>query len=147
MAKFNAQFPDALTKAFQELSLDTEKMLGEMTRAGAKKAYDNVVSNLPSQLKDSDIMRCLIITETYKTPSDGGINNKVGFYGYFYSKPNKHGKVKKVPAPLVANLFEYGNSEETYPKKPFFRKSFKKKEIEATMALIQEKYIKGIFNE
>lgn len=143
MARFKNALPTDLIKEFESINMNTEKMLGEMTKAGAEKAYSNVMANLPSSFKDSDIMRCLYMTRVYKTPSDGGINTKIGFDGYFYTKPNKSGKVKLVPAPLVANLFEYGDSKGTYPKKPFFRKSFRKKEIEAVMEKVQEKYIKG----
>lgn len=143
MAKFKNEYPEALIQVFNTLNVNTEKMLGEMTRAGAEKVYSNVEKNAPASLKDSDIMNCLEITKTYKTPTDGGINTKVGFYGYFYTKPNKSGKVRKVPAPLVVNLFEYGDSKGTYPKKPFFRKSFNKRQIENEMQKVQDKYIKG----
>lgn len=143
MAKFKNELPTDLIKEFESLNMNTEKMLGEMTKAGAEKVLANVKANAPTQIKNSDMMKCLKITRVYKTPSDKGINTKVGFYGYFKTKPSKTGKTKEVPAPLVANLFEYGSSKRSYPKKPFFRKSFKKKEIEAEMLKVQEKYIKG----
>ena len=82
-------------------------------------------------------MSCLQITKTYKTPSDDGINTKVAFYGYF---KNEDGKI--VPAPLVANVTEYGISNSPYPKKPFLRKSFRKAQIEKAMLSVQKKYIK-----
>jgi hypothetical protein len=81
-------------------------------------------------------MRCLKITKVYKTPSDDGVNTKVAFYGYFINE-NK----KKVPAPLVANVTEYGRSNSPYPKKPFLRRAFKKAEIEKAMLAVQEKYL------
>lgn len=143
MAKFNNSLPTDLIKEFESLNINTDKMLGEMTQAGAEKVVANVKANAPSSIKSSNMMKCLKITRVYKTPSDKGINTKVAFYGYFKTKPDKNGKVKEVPAPLVANLFEYGDSKGIYPKKPFFRKSFKKKEIEAAMLKVQEKYIKG----
>lgn len=143
MAKFKNALPKDLIKEFESLNINAEKMIGEMTKAGAEKVYSNVEANLPEAFRDSDIIRCLKVTRTYKTPSDDGINTKIGFYGYFYTKPNKSGKVTKVAAPLVANLFEYGNSKGNYPKHPFFRKSFKKKQIEEVMKTIQDKYIKG----
>jgi hypothetical protein len=80
-------------------------------------------------------MKCLKITKTYKTPTDEGINTKVAFYGYFINS-----KGKEVPAPLVVNVFEYGQSGKK--KKPFIRKSFNKKDIEKAMLEVQEKYIK-----
>lgn len=138
MAKFNNSLPTDLIKEFESLNINTEKMIGEMTKAGAEKVMSNVKSNAPAAVKDSDMMKCLKMTRVYKTPSDKGINTKVGFYGYFKNK-----KGVTTPAPLVANMFEYGDSKGTYPKKPFFRKSFRKKEIEAEMLKVQDKYIKG----
>jgi hypothetical protein len=58
--------------------------------------------------------------------------------GYF---TNRNGE--RIPAPLVANMFEYGSSNRKYPKKPFFRQSFNKAQIEKAMLRVQEKYIKG----
>ena len=113
-------------------------MLGEMTKAGAETVRSNVKANAPSEIKDSDIMSHLTVSKTYKTPSDDGINNKVLFSGYFI---NRNGK--RTPVPLVINMFEYGSSKRNYPKKPFFRKSFRKKQIEEAMLKVQDKYIKG----
>lgn len=138
MAKFKNEIPTDLIKEFESLNINTEKMIGEMTKAGAEKVISNVKANAPSSIKNSDMMKCLKITRVYKTPSDKGINTKVMFTGYFRNK-----KGIETPAPLVANLFEYGDSKGTYPKKPFFRKSFRKNEIEAEMKKVQDKYIKG----
>lgn len=138
MAKFKNELPTDLIKEFESLNINTEKMIGEMTKAGAEKVISNVKANAPSSIKNSDMMKCLKITRVYKTPSDKGINTKVMFTGYFRNK-----KGIETPAPLVANLFEYGDSKGTYPKKPFFRKSFRKNEIEAEMKKVQDKYIKG----
>lgn len=138
MARFKNELPTDLIKEFESLNINTEKMVGEMTKAGAEKVISNVKANAPESIKNSDMMKCLKITRVYKTPSDKGINTKVMFTGYFRNK-----KGIETPAPLVANLFEYGDSKGTYPKKPFFRKSFRKKEIEAEMKKVQDKYIKG----
>ena len=81
-------------------------------------------------------MKCLKVTKTYKTPSDDGVNTKIAFYGYFINR-NK----EKIPAPLVANVTEYGRSNSPYPKKPFLRRSFKKSQIQAAMQAVQDKYI------
>ena len=108
MARFQEELPNDLIKMFQDLDANSEKIFGEMTKAGAEKVY--------------------------KTPSDDGINTKVGFYGYF---KNKRGV--ETPAPLVANVFEHGTSKQK--KKPFLKKSFKKAEIEAEMKKVQDKYL------
>ena len=80
------------------------------------------------------LSKCLYVSKTYKTPSDDGTNNKVYFYGYLDAK-------KKHPAPLVAMAREFGTSKGE-KKKPFFRKSFNKQQIEQAMLKVQNKYIK-----
>ena len=137
MAKFKTELPNDLIKQFESVEKNTEKMLAEMTEAGAKVVYENIKASMPSSWYDSNIMKCLKITKTYKTPSDDGINTKVAIYGYFINK-NK----ERIPAPLVANVTEYGRHNNShYPKKPFLRKSFKKAQIEKAMQAIQDKYI------
>lgn len=42
MASFKEELPNDLIKMFQELDQDSEKMMGEMTRAGAEVVYKNV---------------------------------------------------------------------------------------------------------
>nr|DAH96735.1 MAG TPA: hypothetical protein [Caudoviricetes sp.] len=138
MARMEVELPTELMKVFEDLGEDTQKMLEEMTQEGAKTVLANVNSNVPASFHNSGIMRCLKITRPYYTPSDGGRNTKVAFYGYF---DNEDGK--KTPAPLVCNLFEYGRSKSPYPRHPFMRKSFKKGQIEAAMMKVQDRYIKG----
>lgn len=138
MARMEVELPTELMKVFEELGDDTQKMLDEMTQEGAKTVLSNVNANVPASFRGSGIMNCLKITRPYYTPSDGGRNTKVAFYGYF---ENEDGK--RTPAPLVCNLFEYGRSNSPYPRHPFMRKSFKKGQIEAAMLRVQDRYIKG----
>lgn len=138
MAKFNVEFPNDLIKQFDRLDKNTEKMLEEMTNAGAKVVYENIKAHVPQSWHSSNIMKCLKTTRPYKTPSDDGINTKVAFYGYFINS-NK----ERIPAPLVANVTEYGRSNSPYPKKPFMRRAFNKSQIEKAMQAVQDKYIKG----
>lgn len=136
MARMEVELPTELMKTFEELNVNTQKMLEEMTQEGAKTVLANVKANVPSSFHRSGIMRCLKITRPYYTPSDGGRNTKVAFYGYF---ENDDGK--STPAPLVCNLFEYGRSNSPYPRHPFMRRSFKKGQIEAAMKKVQDKYL------
>ena len=85
-------------------------------------------------------MRCIKTTKTYRTPSDDGIATKVIISGYF---KNKNGV--KTPAPLVANVFEYGSSK--FTKKPFLRKSFQKSQIEKAMLKAQKELSGGLLDE
>ena len=136
MARMEVELPTELMKVFEELGDDTQKMLEEMTQEGAKTVLSNVEANVPATFHNSGIMRCLKITRPYYTPSDGGRNTKVAFYGYF---ENEDGK--RTPAPLVCNLFEYGRSNSPYPRHPFMRRSFRKGQIEAAMMKVQDKYL------
>lgn len=139
MAKFEMQLPTEIMKDIQKIYDNSEEIFGEMTRAGAEVVNRNIEANVPQSIRNSKMMNCLKVTKTYKTPSDDGINTKVGFYGYF---ENEDGKT--VPAPLVANVFEYGRSNLPFPKHPFMRKSFKKSEIEQAMLKAQKRASGGL---
>lgn len=130
MGAFHAELPTELINQINKLEGNAEQMMLDMTKAGAEVALNNVKSNVPQSFRGSGIMSCLKMTVSYKTPSDGGCNTKVGFYGYF---TNEDGK--ETPAPLVCNVFEYGSSK--YPKHPFFRKSFNKSQIRSAMLKVQ----------
>lgn len=137
MARFSIELPNDVLKELSSLEKNTDIMLSEMTQAGAKVVLANIKSSIPRTFYESNIIKCLKVSHTYKTPSDGGVNTKVAFYGYFFNKDGK-----RIPAPLVANVTEYGRSNSPYPKRPFLRKSFKKSEIEKAMEKVQDKYIK-----
>ena len=140
MAKFVMQLPKDIIKDIEYVNNNSDRIFGEMTKAGAKVTYNNILNNIPSSFASSEIMNCLKVTRVYKTPTDQGINTKVGFYGYFTNS-----KGIKTPAPLVANIFEYGSSK--FTKRPFFRRSFKKDQIERAMLQAQSTYSKGLLNE
>lgn len=137
MARFEGGLPKDLIKIFEDLDINTETMLGEMVKAGAEVARSNVKAKMPQALRAGLTDKNIILTKVYKTPSDDGINCQAMISGYF---TNKDGKT--TPAPLVANMFEYGSRSRKYPKKPFFRSSFNKSQIEKAMLKVQEKYIK-----
>ena len=59
MASFKEELPNDLIKMFQELDQDSEKMMGEMTKAGAEVVYRNVLKNMPRSFNDSNILKCL----------------------------------------------------------------------------------------
>ena len=140
MAKFEMVLPDDVMKDMKKLYKNSEEILGGMTKAGAKVVLSNVKSNVPSSWKNSNIMNNIGLTRTYKTPTDGGINTKVIISGYF---KNSNGVM--TPAPLVANVFEYGSTK--FSKQPFFRKSFRKNEIEKAMLQAQKELSGGLLDE
>lgn len=140
MAKYESILPTELIKQFEEVYDNTFNMMGDMTKAGAQVAYENVKSNMNKSFKSvKSLNKGLILTRVYRTPSDDGVNCKVGFYGYDTSKKTKK-YPNGVPIPLIALAREYGTSSGE-SKKPFFRKSFKKTEIEEKMKKVQEKYL------
>ena len=142
MARFDMQLPDEIIKDLNKINSNADQIFGAMTDAGADVVYKNVMNNAPQGIKQSPMLKCLKKTKVYKTPSDGGINTKVGFYGYFI---NENGE--RTPAPLVANLFEYGRSTSKFPKQPFFRRSFRKAQIEKAMLDAQKKASGGLLDE
>lgn len=140
MAMFEYRLPLEVIKELEKVYKDSDKIFGGMTKAGAEVALRNVKSNVPSSWRDSKIMSNIGITRVYKTPTDGGINTKVIISGYFI---NSRGV--KTAAPLVANVFEYGSTK--FQKRPFFRRSFKKREIESAMLKAQKELSGGILDE
>lgn len=142
MAMFKVELPDDIIKQMEQVESNTEKIFGEMTKAGAEVVHADIIANVPASFRDSNIMGCLKVTKTYKTPSDDGINTKVGFYGYF---ENKNGET--VPAPLVCNVFEYGRSNSPFPKQPFLRRSFNASKIESAMKKAQAEASGGLLKD
>lgn len=146
MAKFKEELPYELMKVFEDLGANCDEMFGEMCKAGAEVVYNNVLANMSKAFDSTaSLEKGLKTTRVYHTPSDDGINVHVGFYGY---------TAEGVPIPLIAMAREYGTygsnpkskgSKDTKgeAKRPFFRKSFKKKDIERAMQDVQDKYIKG----
>ena len=120
-------------------------MMGEMCKAGATVVHGKVVSGLGKAFKSTEsLLKGLKVTKEYKTPSDDGINVHVGFYGYD-GVPTKQ-YPKGTPIPLKAMAREYGTASGE-SKKPFFRKSFAKKDIEQAMMEVQNRYIEDDGNE
>ena len=142
MAKIVVDIDDSVLKDISYIDKQFDHIFGGMTQAGAEVVYKNAISALPEALKSSGFTKNVKLSRVYKTPSDDGINTKVMITGYF---KNKEGK--KTPAPLVANMFEYGSSKKKYPKHPFFRKSFKKSQIMKAMEEEQRKLSGGLLDE
>ena len=141
MAKFQGEVPSEIMKMFEDLETNCENIFGEMCKAGAETVYSKVQNNMGKAFADTKTLeKGLKITKVYKTPSDDGINVHIGFYGYNADKKTKK-HPNGVPIPLIAMAREYGTSSGE-AKKPFFRKSFKKKDIEQAMKQVQDKYIK-----
>ena len=134
MAGFNVELPSGLISDLNKIVDNSEKMFGEMTRAGAEIVYKSVKSNMKVSFKSTrSLDKGLKITKTYRTLSDDGINTKVGFYGYTDDG---------TPIPLIAMAREYGTSRGER-KKPFFRKAFKQESaIRSAMMEVQKRYIR-----
>lgn len=136
MAKVKVDLPNEIIQQLKKLNQDTPKMMKAIVEAGAETVLDRMRSGAPAGMKSSPIMNCLCTTRPYEAPSDDSINVKVGFAGYF---TNEDGV--RTPAPLVANIFEYGRSGEPFPKQPFMRKSFNKGAITKAMEAVEKTYL------
>ena len=145
MAKFKAELPNDMIKAFEELETNASFMMGEMCKAGATVVYNKIVSGMSKAFSKTDsLLKGLKVTKVYETPSDDGINVHIGFYGYD-GVPTKQ-YPNGTPIPLKAMAREYGTSSGE-KKKPFLRKSFAKKDIEQAMMEVQNRYIEDDGNE
>jgi hypothetical protein len=142
MAKLVIDIDDSVLKDISYIDKQFDHIFGGMTKAGAEVVYKNVISALPESLRSSGFSSHVKLSKVYKTPSDDGINTKVMITGYFINKDGR-----KTPAPLVANMFEYGSSKKNYPKQPFFRKSFKKSQIMKAMEEAQKNLSGGLLDE
>lgn len=142
MAKIIVDIDDSVLKDISYIDKQFDHIFGGMTKAGAEVVYKNVISALPESLRSSGFSSHVKLSKVYKTPSDDGINTKVMITGYFINKDGR-----KTPAPLVANMFEYGSSKKNYPKHPFFRKSFKKSQIMKAMEEAQKNLSGGLLDE
>ena len=147
MARVKVELPTEVLKDIEFIDKNYKNIFGKMTKAGAEVAYKNIVNNVPAGMKQSaELMSCLRISKVYETPSDQAINTKVLFSGYF---TNENGV--KTPAPLIANIFEYGRSFESkhggIVKQPFLRRSFNRNQIQRAMLDAQRKESKGLLSE
>ena len=139
MAGFKAELPNDLIKMFEEIGKEAPDMLGHMTKAGAEVVYKNVLGNMRKVFKSTkSLEKGLKITRVYRNSRDE-VATKIGFYGYDKEKTTKK-YPNGVPIPLIASAREYGTSSGE-AKKPFFRTSFKKREITDAMLREQEKYL------
>ena len=155
MARFKLELPTEIIKQIDSVEKNADKIFGEMTKAGAEVAAQNMRSGAPDVLKPF-----VKLTKTYKTPSDDGINTKAMVKGYIpFSDPNRKEFRRKngsgettgtnlgVPAEFLANLYEHGRSTYPFPKKPFVRKAFNKAQIEEAMLEAQVKASGGILDD
>ena len=153
MAKFKMELPTDIMKDIKYIENNSDKIFGEMTKAGAQTVLSNVKANAPL----SELSSHAKLTKIYKTPTDDGINTKVIMTGYIpFSTPNRkyftrrggngrfYSTDKGVPVDFLVKLYEYGRSTRSFPKKPFFRKSFNKAQIERAMLNAQKQYSKGL---
>lgn len=162
MAKFTLELPNEIVKDIEKVSKNTDKIFGAMTQAGAEVVAQNVRAKAPIP----EIAKGVKVSKVYKTPSDDGINTKVYISGYAPFKNgrtsfsrrgrvggNSYSSTKGVPLGFLAQVYEFGTSPRFTDKggyrgfigkKPFFRKGFKKDQIEVVMQKVQEKESGGL---
>ena len=162
MAKFQMELPTDVLNEFDFVRNNCANIFGKMTRAGAEVVKSQIATNATRVFKAktaSKLNQKLKITKTYDTPTDGGINTKVAYYGYIPKSDGKPFKIKGhtyqgVPAPLLAALREFGASgggnmppelKEYWTKRPFVRPAFDNKSaIEKAMLKTQKELSGGL---
>ncbi len=171
---FTLELPMDIIKDMDFIRLRSEDIFMAMTQAGAQVVYKNVISNMSRSFAEPQkLTPYLKVTKPYKTYAGKFINTKVAFYGYYKQGQRTHvvkrgategqeyrsGKGYKirrvsgrssaeymydgVPVALIAIAREYGTSSGE-AKKPFFRKSFRKDEIEQAMLKAQKEASGGL---
>ena len=156
MARFNLELPTEIMDDIRKINDNADEIFGKMTSTAAEAVASNIRSAAPSQIPAHAIKT----SRVYKTPSDDGINTKVYVTGY---APFKNGRSsftrrgratndtqyssgKGIPYEFLAQVYEYGTSSRftnngafrgRIVKKPFFRKGFKKSQIEEIMKKVQ----------
>lgn len=155
VAQFKMELPTQIIDDCQWIEENTYRIFGGMTRIGAETALGTMLASCPNK----DLVPYGRITKTYKTPSDGGINTKAGFWGYLpFSNPNRkyftrraNGGVystdKGVPVDFLVKLYEYGRSTAPFPKHPFVRKAFSPSKITKAMYQAQSDLSRGLLDE
>ena len=145
MARFKAEIPTELINQMEELTNNCDQMIDEMVTAGAEEVKNRIYQGMPAELKKYANAQTLHVTKSYIMSSTGARARYIWFGGY---KKDKNGKDNSkdddrgTPLELIANMFEYGSKKREYPKKPFLRKAFHKREIERAMMRAQKKWIK-----
>lgn len=162
MAQFTVELPKEILNQFDKILFSTDKIFGKMTREGAKVVANNVRASAPVKA----IRDAVVLTKTYKTPSDDGINTKVRFRGAIndgkaFTRRAKTGGTqyttyKGTPVEFIAMITEYGTSARYtnngrytgyIGKRPFFRRAFDSAQITAAMLKVQEKETGGLLKQ
>ncbi len=145
MARFNGDIDNGIMQNMDALRLNSEVVFGEMVTAGADTALRQLRSNMRASFKTTRSLEVgLGKTKVFKTPSDDGIAVKVGFRGYSpYHKGTGRMSGNGVPIPLIAAARDRG-SRRGERKKSFFKKSFNKSAIEASMKAVEPQLFKGV---
>lgn len=165
MAKYEAELPTEILSEFEFVRNNAAEIFGKMTRAGAEVVKKQIASNATRAFDGKTAAKLnskLKITRTYDTPSDGGINTKVAYYGYIPRSDGSKVKIKGgtypgVPAPLLARLREYGarsggNMPEPFKrywtKRAFVRPAFENKSaIKKAMLNAQKQFSGGLLDD
>ena len=145
MAKFTFEMPMDMIKELETLEMNTPEMMKAMTDAGATVVYNNIMKNidLPNTKTGREIIKSFKVARAVKGRKFSGYATRVYSDGYVFSsgwsKGAKKYPDKGVPIPLIIAVMEFGSTYAS--KKPFYRKSWKKAEIEDAMKAAQKQYI------
>jgi hypothetical protein len=143
MARFSGDLDNGIISQMEKIEGGSKAVMRRMVEAGADVVLRNMRSNMRSSFKTTrSLEEGLGKTKVYDTPSDDGVSVKVGFSGYSGSRRTGKFKPTGVPVPLIASARDRG-SRRGEARKPFFKKSFNKAQIEAAMKAIEPDLWKG----
>ena len=168
MATFKAEAPTDVLEDINFLKNNAIDIFKGMTKAGAEVAAENMKAGAAKTFKGgmaSKINAKLKVTKPYETRKHE-IATGARYYGYLPTarhkgsftikiKGKQYGPYPGLPAPLLANLGEYGTSSKAMPKqfkeywdgnkRPFIRPAFSNAApIESAMLKAQKELSKGI---
>lgn len=145
MARFKMEIPAEQIREMELLTNNCETMISEMCMAGAEIVKSKIYQGMPAELKKYANAQTLNVTKSYVMQSTGARAVYIWLGGY---KKDKNGKDNSkaddrgTALELIANMFEYGSKKRKYPKQPFLRKAFHKRDIERAMLKAQKRWIK-----
>lgn len=144
MANYKLELPQETLRQFEMLTNNCDQMINELVVAGAEIVKSQIYKGMPAELKKYANAQTLRVTKPYKLTSYNATAVYIWFGGY---KKDKNGKDnskasdKGTALELIANMFEYGSKKRSYPKQPFLRKAFHKRDIERAMSKAEKQWI------
>ena len=135
------KFPDEMLLKLSKLGKNIDRISGQMLEDAAEIIQEEAEKNLQAVIGSNTkhksrstgkLLRFVKATKAYKI-ENGRSHIRIGIWGYYYVNG------RKIPAPLVANVFEFGRKNGKLPHaKKWLRPAFRKKR-QACIAAMQKR--------